>query len=121
MLIDNIPGQRVDGHKPAPRVVVNEDTWRMLTAELAASHMTLLGFWGDADQVHMALLDESEIVVVTLECRDGKFPSVGQVHPPAIRLERAINDLCGLGSPDLQDRPPWPGHGRLHLHHPLRP
>src|SRR5438132_12748881 len=104
MLIDRIPGQRVDRHKPGPRVIVDEDTWRMLTAELAAGRTTLFGFWGDADNVHMALLEEAEIVVVTLECRDGRFPSVGQAHPPAIRLERAIQDLCGLGSPDLHDR-----------------
>src|SRR5260370_27568787 len=58
----------------------------------------------------MALLEEGEIVVVTIECRDGKFPSVGQLHPPAIRLERTIQDLYGLESLDLRDR-------RALLHH----
>ena len=119
MLIDRIPGQRVEGHKPAPRVIVSPETWRMLTGELAEGRITLFGLWGDADKVHMALLQDAEIVIVTIECRDGKFPSVGQVHPPAIRLERAINDLCGLESSDLGDRRPWLDHGRWGVKHPL--
>src|SRR5262249_19566149 len=101
MLIDTIPGQRVEGHKPAPRIIVSPETWRMLAGELAAGRIALLGLWGDADKVHMALLQDVEIAVVTIECRDGKFPSVGRLHPPAIRLERAIQDLCGLESSDL--------------------
>src|SRR5229473_1779385 len=119
MLIGRIPGQRVDGHKPAPRVIVSPETWRMLAGELAAGRMTLFGLWGDGDKVHMALLQDAEIVVVTIECQDGKFPSVGQVHPPAIRLERAIHDLCGSESPDLQDQRPWLDHGRWGVERPL--
>ena len=119
MPIDRIPGQRVEGHKPAPRVIVSAETWRMLTGELAAGRMTLSGLWGDGDKVHMALLQDAEIVVVTIECRDGKFPSVGQVHPPAIRLERAIQDLYGSESSGLQDRRPWLDHGRWGVKHPL--
>src|SRR5216684_5260881 len=119
MLIDRIPGHRVEEHKPTPRVIVSAETWRMLTAELAAGRTTLFGLWGDAGQVHMALLEQGEIVVVTIECRDGKFPSVGQVHPPAIRLERAIQDLYGLESLDLRDRRPWLDHDRFGVKHPL--
>src|SRR5260370_720020 len=119
MLIEKIPGQRVEGHKLAPRVIVSPETWRMLTAELAAGRMTLFGLWGDADKGHRALREDAEIVVVTIECQDGKFPSVGQVHPPAIRLERAIHDLCGLESPGLQDQRPWLDHGRWGVKRPL--
>src|SRR6202166_3754820 len=118
MLIDRIPGHRVEEHKPTPRVIVSAETWRMLTAELAAGRATLFGLWGDAGQVHMALLEEGEIVVVTIECRDGKFPSVGQVHPPAIRLERAIQDLYGLESLDLRDRRALLEHDRFGVEHP---
>jgi Ni,Fe-hydrogenase III large subunit len=119
MLIDRIPGHRVEGHKPTPRVIVSAETWRMLAVELAAGRMTLFGLWGDTGQVHMALLDGSEIVLVTIECRDGTFPSVGHVHPPAIRLERAIQDLYGLESLELPDRRPWLDHDRFGVKHPL--
>jgi Ni,Fe-hydrogenase III large subunit len=119
MLIDRIPGQRFEGHNPTPRVIVSADTWRMLARELAAGHTTLFGLWGDTGQVHMALLEGSEIVVVTIECPDGKFASVGQVHPPAIRLERAIQDLYGLEPLGHPDRRPWLDHGRFGVRHPL--
>jgi Ni,Fe-hydrogenase III large subunit len=119
MLIDRIPGQRVERHKPTPRVIVSAETWRMLAGELGAGCMTLFGLWGDTGQVHMALLEGSEIVVVTIECRDGKFASVGQVHPPAIRLERTIQDLYGLEPLGLPDRRPWLDHGRFGVRHPL--
>ena len=65
------------------------------------------------------MFEQGEIVVVTIECRDGKFPSVGQVHPPAIRLERAIQDLYGLESLDLRDRRPWLDHDRFGVKRPL--
>jgi Ni,Fe-hydrogenase III large subunit len=119
MLIDRIPGQRFEGHKPTPRVIVSADTWRMLAGQLAAGRMTLFGLWGDTGQVHMALLEGSEIVVVTIECPDGKFASVGQVHPPAIRLERAIQDLYGLEPLGLPDRRPWLDHDRFGVRQPL--
>jgi Ni,Fe-hydrogenase III large subunit len=119
MLIDRIPGHRVERHKPTARVIVSAETWRMLAGELAAGRMTLFGLWGDTGQVHMALLEGSEIVVVTIECPDGKFPSVGHVHPPAIRFERTIQDLYGLESLELPDRRPWLDHGRFGVRHPL--
>ena len=45
----------------------------------------------------MALLDEAagDIAVLTYACPDGKFPSVGAKHPPAMRLERAIQRCSG--------------------------
>jgi Ni,Fe-hydrogenase III large subunit/Ni,Fe-hydrogenase III component G len=119
MLIDRIAGHRVEAHKHTPRVIVSAETWRILTAELAAGRTTLFGLWGDAGQVHMALLEQGEIVVVTIVCRDGRFPSVGQVHPPAIRLERAIHDLYGLEPLDLGDRRAWLDHDRFGVKHPL--
>src|SRR5438034_2765140 len=119
MLIDTISGDRIEEHKPVPRIIVTAETWRMLAGELAQGRAALLGLWGDTDKVHMALLKEAEIVVVTVECQDGKFPSVGQVHPPAIRLERAIHDLYGLEPLGLSDRRSWLDHGRWGVKHPL--
>jgi Ni,Fe-hydrogenase III large subunit len=77
--------------------------------------------WGDAGAVHMAILDENSpnLVVVSLQCPDGVFPSIGQFHPPAIRLERAIHDLFGLTPEGLPDARPWLDHGRWGVHHPL--
>jgi Ni,Fe-hydrogenase III large subunit len=121
MLIDRIPGERVETHKPGPRVIVSAETWSMLSGELAAGRMTLFGLWGDVGQVHMALLDGTEVVIVTIGCPDNKFPSVGRVHPPAIRLERAIQDLYGLEAFELHDQRPWLDHGSFGVRYPLGP
>ncbi len=112
---------RVNGHRPWPRVVADEQVWRSVAAQLRDGEITLSGLWGDAGAVHMAVLDEtsSGLIVVSLECPDGCFPSVGQFHPPAIRLERAIHDLFGLTPDGSPDKRPWLDHGRWNARHPL--
>ena len=100
-LIDILAGKPVDAHRPWPRVIVTADTWRDVASAIAAGRATLLGLWGDAGAsfaVHMAMSGKAanDIAVATLECPDGTFPSVGALHPPAIRLERAIQSLYGL-------------------------
>ena len=97
-LTDMIAGHLVQGHGGCPRVLVPEDGWRFATRQLAAGHWTLLGLWGDKGAVHMAVLadDEREIAVISIDCPDGRFPSVGALHAPAIRLERTIRDLYGI-------------------------
>ena len=60
---------------------------------------TLLGLWGDTGAVHMAVLDERSARDrgrSHSNARTRTFPSVGALHPPAIRLERAIRDLYGI-------------------------
>jgi Ni,Fe-hydrogenase III large subunit len=123
-LAETIDGKRVDNHRPWPRIVVTTDAWRLAAGELVAGRATLLGLWGDADPaplVHMAVADAAggEILVVSLACPNRKFPSVGALHPPAIRLERAIHSLYGytpIGAPD--DRP-WLDLGFWNVQHPL--
>ena len=121
MLLDAIEGRRVEGHRPWPRVVVSEDAWRLAAEQLGAGHWTLLGLWGDAPAVHMAVLDERarDVAVVTLRCPDGRFPSVGMLHPPAIRLERALRDLYGIEPVGLPDPRPWLDLGCWDVQHPL--
>ena len=54
------------------RTVVNEQGWGEAIDRLAGGSVTLLGLWGDAPNVHMALLDESagNIAVLTYACTD---------------------------------------------------
>jgi Ni,Fe-hydrogenase III large subunit/NADH:ubiquinone oxidoreductase subunit 2 (subunit N) len=117
--VDGIDGSRVTVHRPWPRLVVNEDGWRSATDALATGRLTLLGLWGDAGAVHMAVLEEREVAVVTLECPSGHFPSVAARHAPAIRLERALQDLFGLEPVGLPDPRPWLDLGFWDVRHPL--
>src|SRR5580698_9114423 len=105
-------GRTVPSHRPFPRAIVDADTWLQASAMLAAGKLTLLSVWGDAGQVHMALLDSDDIgiAVLTLPCPDGRYPSVGEVHAPAIRLERAIRDLFGYEPAGLPDPRGWLDH-----------
>src|SRR5438132_10197835 len=113
-------GRRAQAHRPWPRAVVTPADWRTIAGELAAGRATLLGLWGDGGAVHMAVLSEpAEIAVVTIECPDGEFPSVGALHAPAIRLERAIYDLYGLQPIGALDARPWLDLGLWDVQHPL--
>jgi Ni,Fe-hydrogenase III large subunit len=84
--------------------------WQQATQAVAAGDVTLLSLWGEPGRVHMAVLD-NDIVVLSLDCPDGSYPSVGALHPPAIRLERAARDLFGLDPMGLPDARPWLDHG----------
>jgi Ni,Fe-hydrogenase III large subunit len=108
-------GRPVDNHTPWPRAIVNRETWRQATLLLSGGQWTLLGLWAEREQVHMAVEDDGEFGVLSFVCEDGRFPSVGQSHPPAIRLERAVRDLWGLEPEGLADTRPWLDHGRWQL------
>jgi Ni,Fe-hydrogenase III large subunit len=111
----------VTAHGPWPRAVVSRDAWRRAASLLAAGQWTLLGLWAEPDRVHMALTDEDEFGVLSVACEDNRFPSVGQSHPPAIRLERTIRDFWGLVPDGLADTRRWLDHGKWMLPHSLEP
>jgi Ni,Fe-hydrogenase III large subunit len=69
----------------------------------------------------MAIIDEAsgEIAIATIECPDREFPSVGRIHAPAIRLERAIQSMFGLQADGLPDPRPWLDLGFWGVKHPL--
>lgn len=121
-LIDLIQaGNRVEHHFPWARAAVTSKTWNFAAEQLAGGHWSLLGLWGDAGAVHMALFDGTalDVGVVSLECPDGRYPSVGRLHPPALRLERAAADLFGLLPQGLPDTRRWLDHGQWDVVHPL--
>jgi Ni,Fe-hydrogenase III large subunit len=114
-------GRRVERHRPWPRVEVDANAWNAVAGRLAAGEMTLSAYWGEADTVHMAVIDPlgRSLAVVSLDCRTGAFPSVARLHPSAIRPERAIRDLFGLTAEGAPDPRPWLDHGRWGVRHPL--
>jgi hypothetical protein len=113
-------GRPLDDHHPWPRVWVGEDGWRAATAQVAAGELALLALFGEAHAVHMVVLDEGigALAVISLGCRE-RFPSVGRVHPPAARLERAVSDLFGLEAEGAIDARPWLDHGVWDVRQPL--
>ena len=116
-------GANIASHRPWPRAIVSRSLWEEAIGGLADGRFTLLGLWGEPRTVSLALLDEpaGEAAVLSLECPDGSFPSVGERHPAARRLERAIRDLFGLEPEGAPDPRGWLDHGRWGVTHPLGP
>ncbi|MDO9560658.1 MAG: NADH-quinone oxidoreductase subunit C [Bradyrhizobium sp.] len=116
-----LEGRGVAHHGPWPRAVVDVSVWNFAAAELAHGRWSLLGLWGEPAMVHMAILDgiSAEIAVVSMDCPDRVYPSVGLHHPPALRLERTIRDLFGLTAEGLPDPRPWLDHDQWGARFPL--
>ena len=112
-------GRRIEAHRPWPRIVVDVATWRQAIVGLAAGEATLLGLWSDGEAVHMGLIAEAKILVISLPVPKRRYPSVGLSHAPALRLERMIRDLYGLEPEGLPDVRPWIDHGRWGVSQPL--
>jgi Ni,Fe-hydrogenase III large subunit len=118
-LIDE--GQAIVKHQPWPRAVVGDEGWQQAISLLQEEQCTLLALWGEKEFVHIALIDAQgkEPGILSFECEDNSFPSVGRLHAPAIRLERALRDLSGLDPEGLTDTRAWLDHGKWPVHHPL--
>ena len=116
-----LEGRAVEHHGPWPRAVVDRPVWNFAMSELAHGRWSLLGLWGEPSAVHMAIIDglTAEIAVVSLDCPDRVYPSVGLHHPPALRLERSIRDLFGLTAEGLPDPRPWLDHDQWGVRFPL--
>jgi len=116
MTLDTIVtgARRIERHRDWPRFAVGAEAWQEAADLLARDELTLLSVWGETDRVHMALLqaESPRVVVLSLECPDHRYPSIGAVHPAAIRLERAMRDLFKLDPVGLRDIRPWLNHGR---------
>jgi Ni,Fe-hydrogenase III large subunit len=102
------------------RVIVDETGWKVAGQHLATGDGSLLSLWGESGYVHLAVLgDERTVDILTLACPAGSFPSIGRLHPPALRLERATCDLYGLQPEASPDGRRWLDHGRWGVRHPL--
>jgi len=118
---DIFGGRKMAHHHGWPRFRVNREAWTQIAESFAEGRLTLSGLWGDKDATHMAVLAEGtgRVAVLTLACPDGSFPSIGNLHAPAIRLERTVRDLFGLVPQGAPDSRPWLDHGRWGVRFPL--
>ncbi len=85
--------------------------WEAAGARLAAGEASLVSLWAEPGAVHLALFEKGELGHLAHDCPTGRFPSLARVHPPALRLERAAQDLCGFIAEGLPDPRPWLIHG----------
>ena len=100
---------------------VDFTAWRAAAEALGRGEGELLALFGDDNCVHMVVRDPvtggvERMMVVT---SNGRYPSVGAHHTPAIRLERTIRDLFGYDPEGLPDTRPWLDHGAFEISAPL--
>jgi Ni,Fe-hydrogenase III large subunit len=103
-----------------PRHVVDRETWAGIVGGFADGKRDLLGLWSDGEAVHMAIVERADgrLAIVTLDCPDRRYPSVGRLHPPALRLERVIRDIYGVEAEESPDARRWLDHGRWGVRQP---
>lgn len=102
-----------------PRVRLGHRAWLRLYEAISRGELDLVALWGEPDSVHVAVRRGADAAIFTHACPDGTYPSLGQRHAPAIRLERALRDLVGLRPTGLPDERPWLDHGRWDVRHPM--
>jgi Ni,Fe-hydrogenase III large subunit len=90
---------------------VDPHAWTEAGERLAAGDLSLLGLWGEPRVAHMAVIDPAgKPRLLHLPCAENRFPSIGRLHAPAIRLERTMRDLAGLDAEGSPDTRPWLRH-----------
>jgi len=114
-------GTLVEEHRPWPRYRVTREGWGQFIEELAGNAWSLVGLWGEPRKVHAAIREDlsGDIAVISLECPQGRFPSLSPVRPAANRLERAAHDLYGLTAERTTDPRPWLDHDAWGVRRPL--
>src|SRR5262249_8928696 len=112
-------GGPTDLQRPLQRVLVDRETWEHAIRRLEEGQVGMLGLWGEPGVVHLALQKNGRIGVLSFPCPDQRFPSIGRLYPPALRLERALHDLYGLEAEGSPDRRHWLDHGRWGMRQPL--
>jgi Ni,Fe-hydrogenase III large subunit len=94
-----------------PSQTVDARAWTAVGKRLQAGEISLLALWGEPRAAHLAILEKDEPGLLHLPCPEGHFPSIGALHAPAIRLERALRDLAGLEPQGTPDARAWLCHG----------
>lgn len=103
------------------RIALDAAAWRERAAALGRGEGELYALFGDDDHVHMVVREPElgALEMLSIAVENGRYPSVGAAHAPAIRLERAIRDLFGYEPEGLPDTRPWLDHGVFKRSAPL--
>jgi Ni,Fe-hydrogenase III large subunit len=92
-------------------MIVERRQWQQLAERLHAGELALVALWGEPECAHMAVMDRNSSALIVVRLPGERFPSIGRLHPPAIRLERTMRDLYGLEAEGAPDVRPWLAHG----------
>ena len=105
---------------PSTRLYVDRQQWSQVTHELHESGARFLTLWGSDDRdrdlgfrIDAAYLLPDTVLVVEHRIADistPSYPSIAASFPAALRMQRAVYDLLGLSTDELDTRS-WLRHG----------
>jgi Ni,Fe-hydrogenase III large subunit len=95
--------------------------WEEGRERLAAGEASLVSLWADGPAARLALLSGAAVTILDDSAPGGRYPSIGRLHPPAVRLERALAESSALVPEGLPDTRPWLLHGAEASSYPFLP
>jgi Ni,Fe-hydrogenase III large subunit len=95
--------------------------WEEAGRALAAGQTSLVSLWADGSRARLALLSGPDVRILDHPAPGGHYPSIGRLHPPALRLERALAESSALVPDGLPDTRPWLLHGAAAASYPFLP
>ena len=121
MLTDLMDHQRAcPANMRANRLCVDRQQWLQLTNDLHNSEARFLTLWGTDDRdrdgcfrIYAAYLLPNTILVVEHRIADTfapSYPSIAAFFPAALRMQRAVYDLLGISTDEIDNRN-WLRHG----------
>jgi len=106
----------IAGIANAWELAVTREEWRQATENMASGGGRLIALWasnGESGEstVRAAFLADTGLLVLRLplDRSDPCYPGIEHAFPAAMRMQRAIADLCGLRSTGVDPRP-WLRH-----------
>lgn len=128
-------GRVIAGVPKVLGATVSRDEWQQAAEHVATGGGRLQALWAsrDADgrdRIRVAYTAEQGVLVLSLPLQQGdaNYPGIEQWFPSASRMQRAVADLWGLRSTDLDTRPwlrhaAWPEsfHPLIDTHTPPSP
>jgi Ni,Fe-hydrogenase III large subunit/Ni,Fe-hydrogenase III component G len=119
----NLSWKALPGDVPAALASAGEWQWTEAARLVRESGGRLVALWGadhrdladDEDEysVYAAYAVKSGLVVVELLVQDSapSYPDLSGLFPSAVRMQRALYDLLGIGASGATDTRPWLRHG----------
>jgi Ni,Fe-hydrogenase III large subunit/Ni,Fe-hydrogenase III component G len=116
----NLEPRALPGAAPASLAQVNRSQWQRAARVVREGGGRLVALWGSDNRdrnrtfsVYAAYATSTGLVVLELPVPAAApaFPSIAEVFPGALRMQRALDDLLGVRADGAADLRPWLRHG----------
>jgi len=116
----NLDARALAGAAPVSLARVNRSQWTLAARVAREGAGRVVALWGSDNRdrnagfsVYVAYAVRSGLVVLELQLPADApaYPSIAEVFPGALRMQRALRDLLGIAADGAGDHRPWLRHG----------